>query len=240
MRDYMKAVLPPADSEGDIRVNLDGMVRVLLDTYPNASDDEVVLYFSPDDRGTAAREIAKLRTERAEMRRLFEAGELPEVLYKSFPCAAVARRDTEHEQIVCVVGLITNDWNDVLLIRSKKLGRSWELPGGKKKRGETWRAATLREVVEETGIVPVLAPGAPLAVLDGVPVAGAGYPSVVLIVAGKVDGDAAWRDLRPGGDAAEAAWFRLANIPWSDLSKIGSAETLRTYAVQMGVPEVAR
>ena len=141
---------------------------------------------------------------------------------------------------MCVVGLITNAWNEVLLIQSKKPGRAWELPGGKKKRGETWRTATLREILEETGLTPVLAPGAPLAVLDGVPVASAGYPSVVLIVAGKVDGDAAWGDLRPGGDAAEAAWFPLAKIPWSDLSKIGSAETLRAYAVAMGFPEVAR
>lgn len=146
----------------------------------------------------------------------------------------------DHEQIVCVVGLVTNDWNDVLLIRSKKPGRRWELPGGKKKRGESWRAATLREIEEETGIVPILAPGAPLAVIDGVPVAGAGYPSIVLIVTGKAQGDAAWSSMRPGGDAAEVGWFKIGGIPWDDLSKIGSAETLRSYAVAMGLPEVAR
>ena len=257
MHDYMRAVLPPADSEGDVRVNLDGMVRLLLDTYPSATDDDIVCYFNPVDRTSAAEVVARLRAVRAETKRLFEAGELPEVLFdpevvcspeeaKRRQAAARARdlarsgRDVDHEQIVCVVGLITNAWNEVLLIQSKKPGRAWELPGGKKKRGETWRTATLREILEETGLTPVLAPGAPLAVLDGVPVASAGYPSVVLIVAGKVDGDAAWGDLRPGGDAAEAAWFPLAKIPWSDLSKIGSAETLRAYAVAMGFPEVAR
>lgn len=238
--EYMKAVLPPANTDGDVRVNLDGMVRLLLDTYPSAQDDQIVLYFHPEDRAQAAGELARLRADRAETRRMFEAGEVPKVLYESFPCAGAAKRDVEHEQMVCVVGLIQNDWNEILLIRSKKPGRNWELPGGKKKRGETWRAATLREIKEETGVEPNLAPGAPLAALDGIPVASAGYPSLVLIVAGKVDGDAAWRDLRPGGDAVDAGWFALADIPWGDLSKIGSAETLRAYAVQMGLPEVAR
>lgn len=259
MHDYMKAVLPPADAEGDVRVNLDGMVRLLLDTYPSAQDDQLVLYFHPEDRAQAAGELARLRADRAETRRLFEAGELPEVLHDPIVgCARIGHtitvasdafdtrtglfftRDVEHEQMVCVVGLITNEYDEVLLIRSKKPGRAWELPGGKKKRGETWRAATLREIKEETGVEPNLATGAPLAALDGIPVASAGYPSLVLIVAGKVDGDAAWRDLRPGGDAVDAGWFALADIPWPDLSKIGSAETLRAYAVQMGLPEVAR
>ena len=241
MHDNMNAVLPQADSEGDVRVNLDGMVLLLLDTYPSATDDEIARYFHPEDRVAATSQAAYVRANRAERKRLFEAGELPkDILHEfSFMAAKHAAVDV-HEQIVCVVGLVTNDWNDVLLIRSKKPGRRWELPGGKKKRGETWRAATLREIKEETGEEPNLAPGAPLAVLDGIPVAGAGYPSLVLIVAGKVQGDAAWTNMRPGGDAAEVGWFKLADIPWTDLSKIGSAETLRAYVVQMGLPEVAR
>lgn len=283
MHDYMRAVLPPANAEGDVRVCLDGMVRLLLDTYPSADDDTLILYFHPEDRAAAAADLTRLRKDRAEMARFFASEEVPEVLYEATPLytdptkrpgpgwewnaargtagawcspeeakrhneAVLASRAAEtdrlsaeqHEQIVCVVGLITNDWNDVLLIRSKKPGRRWELPGGKKKRGETWRASTLREIEEETGITPVLAPGAPLAVIDGVPVAGAGYPSIVLIVAGKSQGDAAWSSMRPGGDAAEVGWFKLTGIPWDDLSKIGSADTLRAYAVQMGLPEVAR
>jgi len=129
MHDYIAPVLPAADSEGDVRVNLDGMVRLLLDTYPNESDDKIVVYFHPEDRAQAAGEVARLRKDRAETRRLFDAGELPEVLFDLATCspeeaakrrsqarerlAARGGRDVEHEQIVCVVGLITNEWGEI-------------------------------------------------------------------------------------------------------------------------------
>ena len=55
-----------------------------------------------------------------------------------------------YTHFVSVAGLVTNDKNEILLIKSPK--RGWEYPGGMIEPGETFQDALIREVKEETGI----------------------------------------------------------------------------------------
>lgn len=51
--------------------------------------------------------------------------------------------------IVSVAGLVLNDNNQILLIKTPR--RGWEFPGGQVENGETLHEALVREVKEETG-----------------------------------------------------------------------------------------
>lgn len=128
---------------------------------------------------------------------------------------------------VCVVAIVHNLKSEVLLIKNAKPGRGWELPGGKKKRGESWRDAVRRELEEEAGITDVAWSDENPVVIDGWPTSSAGYESIVILMEGAVLNDA-----QPiaGSDALEAIWCPLDKIPWDDLSAIGSAEELKTWA----------
>ena len=56
----------------------------------------------------------------------------------------------EKNHFVAVAGIVTNEENEVLLIKSPQ--RGWEFPGGMVEPGETLQQALLREIFEETGI----------------------------------------------------------------------------------------
>lgn len=56
----------------------------------------------------------------------------------------------EYTHFVSVAGFVTNDNDEVLLLKSPR--RGWEYPGGMVEPGETLQDALLREVKEETGI----------------------------------------------------------------------------------------
>lgn len=49
-----------------------------------------------------------------------------------------------------MAGLVTNDFGEILLIRSPK--RGWEVPGGQVEEGEDLISALTREIWEETGV----------------------------------------------------------------------------------------
>lgn len=134
---------------------------------------------------------------------------------------------------VCVVGIVHNLKSEVLLIKNNKPGRGWELPGGKKKRGESWRDAVRRELEEEAGMTDIAWSDENPVVIDGWPTSSAGYESIVILVEGAV-----LSDVQPmaGSDAAEARWCPIDQIPWDDLSKIGSAEELKTWVRWRGGP----
>lgn len=123
---------------------------------------------------------------------------------------------------VCVVALVTDSADRLLLVRNRNRG-GWELPGGKMKAGETWRDAVRREAREETGLGAVLADGDPQ-VLDGVPVGGAGYHSVILVARGHAEGTPV-----PGDDAEDARWFPVSELPWGELSPIASVKAVQAW-----------
>lgn len=121
-----------------------------------------------------------------------------------------------------VVALITDPAGRLLLIRSKKPGRGWELPGGKINGDELWREALCREVREETGLEIALSEEPPR-VLDGKRVPGA-FTNVVLFAKGRADGEPT-----AGDDAAEARWFTADEVPLAELSEFASADDIRYW-----------
>ena len=126
---------------------------------------------------------------------------------------------------VRVAILATDPGDRILLVRT---ARGWELPGGKVE-DEPWEDAARREAREETGLEVVLA-GAPQ-VLNGEPVNGASYRSVVLVARARAEGQPT-----AGDDALEARWFTRAELPWGALSELVSVEALRAWAVEQAEP----
>jgi ADP-ribose pyrophosphatase YjhB (NUDIX family) len=124
---------------------------------------------------------------------------------------------------VCVAAVVTDSpGHHIALVRTK---RGWELPGGRAELGEMWQEATRRELREELGTEVRLLDEHP-EVLNGMPVAGAGYQSVILVSRGVADGD-----LRPAdGDAClEARWFARNEVPLDELSAIATAEIVKQW-----------
>jgi len=56
----------------------------------------------------------------------------------------------DKNHFVSVAGLVTNEKNEVLLVKSPK--RGWEFPGGMVEPGESLQEALIREIFEESGI----------------------------------------------------------------------------------------
>ena len=124
----------------------------------------------------------------------------------------------------CVTVLITDRANaEIVLIRSKKKGRAWELPGGGFEEGESWEDAAGREAAEEAGAT--IADVRLIDAMIGYPVPGAPFHSLIFVVhAASVD------EPKAGSDAAEARWFSRDEIPWSELSPLASTQALRAWA----------
>lgn len=118
---------------------------------------------------------------------------------------------------VCVAVLVTNAANQLLLVKHRVRG-TWELPGGKMRLGETWRDCARREALEEAGLEVEVDQNSTLPVIDLA-------PGVVLIASGTAEGEPFG-----GSDAADARWFNVDEIPWDDLSRIGSAQVVRNLA----------
>ena len=127
--------------------------------------------------------------------------------------------------ILCVAALIACGPR-VALIRSKKPGRSWEVPGGKAKPGETWRQAMTREIEEEIGMFVPPADWTVVDVLCGEPVPGAQFASTIIVARVETSGP---HPLRAGDDAAAADWFTRSTLP-GDLSDLQTREVIERWA----------
>lgn len=128
--------------------------------------------------------------------------------------------------ILCVAALITCGPR-VALIRSRKPGRAWEVPGGKVKPGETWRQAMSREIEEETGLFVPPADWTVIDALDSMPI-----PVIVARV--ETSGP---HPLRAGDDAAAADWFTRDALP-ADLSDLQTREVIERWSWgSIGAPD---
>jgi ADP-ribose pyrophosphatase YjhB (NUDIX family) len=110
------------------------------------------------------------------------------------------------------VGAIIESGDALLLIqRGKPPGAGqWSVPGGIVEAGETLRAALVREVLEETGIVVEVG-----AFAGWVERIRDGFHFVILDFFATPHGE--HRDLSPGDDAADARWVPIAEIHYVDL-----------------------
>lgn len=109
------------------------------------------------------------------------------------------------------VGAVAVTADALLLVRrgqAPEAGR-WSLPGGRVEAGETLGEAVVREVQEETGLVVRCD-----RFVGWVERTGPGYHFVILDFVVALDAPAAAPPpLVAGGDAAEARWVPLADVP---------------------------
>lgn len=127
------------------------------------------------------------------------------------------------ERPVVGIGVVVLGADKVLLVRRAKPPREgqWSLPGGAQKLGETVFAAAVREVREETGLEVEV-----LGLVDVVDSIRNDETDRVHYHYTLVDVFAIVRDgaLSAGGDAADAAWFDVADVAglglWSETERI--------------------
>jgi 8-oxo-dGTP diphosphatase len=121
------------------------------------------------------------------------------------------------------VGVVVWHEERVLLVRRNKPPRRghWSLPGGAQQLGETVAEAARREVREEVGLEVEL--GAIVATVDLIerdPDQRVRYHYTLIDFVA----EAASATLRPGSDAADAGWFRVAQVEalglWSETVRI--------------------
>lgn len=132
------------------------------------------------------------------------------------------------EPIICITCRVVNDAGEMLLIESTKEGRAWEMPGGKRKKGETIFQGLSRELREESGIEVHPNDWDVVDVFPGLPIPGAPYASTIVLAKAVANGTP-----KPGTDAKSARWCPVTDVPGMDLSDIASKKHLLDYVVSV-------
>jgi 8-oxo-dGTP diphosphatase len=124
---------------------------------------------------------------------------------------------------VCVGAIAVTDGRLLLVRRGRgPAAGEWSIPGGRVEGGETLAEAVVRELAEETGIEGVCD-----RLVGWVERIGAGYHFVILDFLVTVLEPAA---PTPGGDAVEAEWVPLDEVPHRRLVE-GLAEFLHEHGI---------
>ena len=121
------------------------------------------------------------------------------------------KRDYPDRPIVGVGAVIVRDQRAVIVRRGgEPLAGEWSVPGGVLELGETLRQGAEREALEETGLT--VRAGEVLEVFDSIVPDASGrlqYHFVLIdFLCEYVSGE-----IRAGGDAADARWVTLAELP---------------------------
>ena len=126
---------------------------------------------------------------------------------------------------VAVGAVVVHDGHLLLIRRGRgpAMGQ-WSVPGGRVEWGETLAQAVEREVAEETGLAVRCGP-----FVGWVERLGPGHHYVIMDFRAEVVGELDV-NLRPGDDAAEAAWVPLEEVPSVDLVA-GMLSFFRTHDI---------
>lgn len=127
-----------------------------------------------------------------------------------------------------VIGVVVRE-GSVLLVRriNPPDAGKWGFPGGKIELGETLRAATAREVKEETGLL--VSPNRVVTALDVLDRDAQGslrfHYVLIAVLCDWVSGVT-----QPAGDVSDAAWFEIASIGSCGLPLSASVPTVAAMA----------
>ena len=100
-------------------------------------------------------------------------------------------------------GIVERDTSQgrlIAVIYRDRYGGEWALPKGKRKKGETWQETALREVVEETGVCPVIG-----GIAGATTYLARGVPKLVLYWRMKTEGEI--RPFTPNEEVKKIAWL---------------------------------
>lgn len=127
------------------------------------------------------------------------------------PWEAMSGREYPRYAIAGVSALLVRGGEMLLIRRGGQPGAGlWAMPGGAVEAGEDLAEAASRELYEETGL---RAPALGVAAVANIVVrenSSARYHYVLVVVA--FDASRIEGELRPGGDAVDAGWFRIEDV----------------------------
>jgi 8-oxo-dGTP diphosphatase len=121
------------------------------------------------------------------------------------------KRDYPDRPIVGVGAVIVRDGRAVIVRRGgEPLAGEWSVPGGVLELGETLRQGAEREALEETGLN--VRAGEVLEVFDSIVPDASGRTQYHFVLVDFLC-DCVSGELRAGGDAADARWIALDDLP---------------------------
>ena len=133
-----------------------------------------------------------------------------------------------HDTVPCVGGIVVDDSGRLLLVRRGRepAKGSWSIPGGRVEPGESDEQATVRELLEETGLRVDVGTLAGTVHRDG---PGGAVYAIRDYACTLADGTVP-DDVRAGDDADDAGWFTPSDVRRLQTSP-GLVDTLEEWRV---------